>query len=71
MNFAINSKATCCENIVLASWTDGMNKSIILEFALRSNKQYSIIVLSAITPNALIRIKSGMGFLTLGISITI
>ena len=71
VNLAINSNATCWVKIVLASWTDGINKSIIFELRFRSSKQYSIIDLSEITPNARIRINNGIGFLTLGISITI
>ena len=48
-----------------------MNKSTIFELAFRSKRQYSITDLSDMTPNALIRINSGIGFFTLGISITI
>ena len=42
---------------------DGINKSTIFEFVLRSNKQYSIIDLSDIIPKALIRINNGMIFM--------
>uniref|UniRef100_A0A6C0CJ17 Uncharacterized protein n=1 Tax=viral metagenome TaxID=1070528 RepID=A0A6C0CJ17_9ZZZZ len=48
-----------------------MNKSIKDLFCSKSNKQYSIISLSDITPKALNNINNGMGFLTLGILTTI
>ena len=70
VNFAINSNAICCVNIERASCTEGINKSTIFELVLISNRQYSIIDLSEITPNALIRINKGIGFFTLGISTT-
>ena len=47
---------------------DGLNNSKYFSFASKFNKIVLQISLSLITPNALIRINNGTGFLTFGIS---
>ena len=62
--------ANSLEKILDASCMEGTNNSIKSELALISSKQNSIIFLSDITPNALINMNNGIGFLTFGITTT-
>ena len=63
--------AASCVKILLASCTEGINKSTKELYSFKFSKHVSMICLSEITPSARITMNKGIGFRTFGMFTTI